>query len=101
MQLKGHFRAIREKIGLTQADACEILGISEGFLSKIEAGKALPKIRLLLRFGRVYNCHPLDLFTFYHFPLPRLLREWRCAVCGAARGGAETEGSHAGADPTP
>ena len=82
MSVELHLRARRAECGLTQAEVCAVLDTSEGFLSKLETGKYLPRLPMLIRLGRVYQCHPLDLVTFHHFPLPRLLREWRCAVCG-------------------
>lgn len=84
MSCELHLREWREACGLTQADVCEVIRRSAGHLSKLETGKAPLKVSLLAPFARLYKCHPFDLLTFAaNFPLPRVLREWRCAVCGS------------------
>lgn len=45
--------AFREASGLTQADLAERLGISQGHLSKIEAGRHRPGIHLRERLRRL------------------------------------------------
>ena len=84
MQVELHLRAERERCRLTQADVCEVIHHSEGFLSKLENGKYLPKLRILARLARVYHCHPFDFLTFDNYPLPRIVREAQCATCGAS-----------------
>ena len=89
MQVELHLRALRVECGLTQAEVCDVIQHSEGFLSKLENGKYLPRLPMLARLARIYHCHPFDLLTFRNFPPPRLEQEWRCAACGSTTPAAE------------
>ena len=82
MGVEVHLQEERLRCRLRQADVCEVLPISKGYLSKLENGLYLPKLSLLGSLGRLYVCHPFDFLAWHNYPLPRLLREWRCPACG-------------------
>ena len=57
-QIKEH----RLKLGLTQEDLAEAVGVSRQSINSIERGRYTPSLPLALRFARVFNCPTDELF---------------------------------------
>lgn len=52
---------LREKLGLTQAEAAELLEISLGNLQRIEHGFQNLTLRTLVRFANAFECDVIEL----------------------------------------
>lgn len=50
--------ALRRKVGLSQADLAEKLGVTSQAVSKWECGNAVPDIDILLELSHLYNGNP-------------------------------------------
>lgn len=66
-QLGLALRVLRERKGLSQAEAARAAGIGKGQLSKYEQGKELPKLSSLARLLDGLQSTPLTLFYTMHF----------------------------------
>jgi|Deesub1362A_J573_1020465.scaffolds.fasta_scaffold00010_48 transcriptional regulator with XRE-family HTH domain len=54
-------RQARQEAGLSQAQVAQSLGLSQSFISKLEAGQVRLEVLLLLRLARLYG-KPLEFF---------------------------------------
>lgn len=68
-------KELRKKLGMTQADLSEIVGVDNKHISCIESGKNFPSPDLIDRLGRALNVEPKDLFEFYHLQDDSILKE--------------------------
>ena len=59
--MKISFEAARKNAGLTQAQACEKLGVSKPTLSSYESGKPEPRLGIILKMSEIYGCEINDL----------------------------------------
>jgi transcriptional regulator with XRE-family HTH domain len=50
------FAGRREAMGLTQAEAAQVLGLSAGYLSRLERGHAPVTLRVARRMAQLYRC---------------------------------------------
>lgn len=48
-------RDFRYQLGMTQQDLAESLGVKQGTISKVEAGRILPSSRYLMRLREVFS----------------------------------------------
>ena len=62
-QLAKRLRATREKVGLTQAEVGEMLGLHRPTISEIEAGRRSVDSEELLEFSRLYGVSVSELLT--------------------------------------
>ena len=54
--VSAQIKASRQHAGLTQCQAAEKTGCTQAYISKIESGRQVPTVRVLLIFCEVYNC---------------------------------------------
>lgn len=59
-------REYRKRIGLTQFQLAERLGIDDKHLSRIELGKNMPQANTIVRLAEVFRIDIKDLFEFSH-----------------------------------
>lgn len=57
------FLSAREKVGLTQKEVAEKLGVDQSAVSFWETGKTHPRASLLMRLARLYGCTVDDLLA--------------------------------------
>lgn len=50
------FLSARERLGLTQREVAERMGVDQSAVSQWETGKTHPKAGLLVRLSQLYNC---------------------------------------------
>jgi transcriptional regulator with XRE-family HTH domain len=62
LDLGDSLRQIRHSAGLTLAAVAERIGVSKGYLSKVESGAATPSIAVLSRLADAYGLPISDLF---------------------------------------
>lgn len=55
-------RAARVNAGLTQKDAANALGVTQGCLSHWERGSGEPKVTMFFRMCELYGAQPNDVF---------------------------------------
>ena len=55
------FKTLRERKGLTQRQAAEIMDTARTYLSKIERGREFPKIRQIERLAKIVDVSPFVL----------------------------------------
>ena len=58
-QIKEH----RSRLGLTQEELAEAVGVSRQSINSIERGRYIPSLPLALRFARLFNCPIDELFV--------------------------------------
>ena len=69
-QQTGHrIKAMRRKIGITQADLSKKLSISPSYLNLIESGKRKINLDLLLKVANELNIEVSDISTFSSFDI--------------------------------
>lgn len=56
------FRAAREKSGMTQQQAADILKVQRTTVAMWETEKSLPRAELLPTIAKTYGCEIVDLF---------------------------------------
>ncbi|HEX8321220.1 TIR domain-containing protein [Longimicrobium sp.] len=56
------FRATRERLGLTQSAFANLLGINQGYVSKLESGKLVPRLPYMVKITSALNL-PLHEFA--------------------------------------
>ena len=52
----------RERLGLSQAELAEEIGVDRSSVSLWESGKTMPTIKNLRRLAATFHCKPGDLF---------------------------------------
>lgn len=52
----------RERLGLSQAELAEGVGVDRSSVSLWESGKTMPTIKNLRRLAALFSCKPGDLF---------------------------------------
>lgn len=57
------FLSAREKVGLTQKEVAEKLGVDQSAVSFWETGKTHPRASLLIRLASLYGCTVDDLLA--------------------------------------
>ncbi|NIS79805.1 MAG: helix-turn-helix domain-containing protein [Anaerolineales bacterium] len=57
-QLKGH----RRRMGLTQEELANAVGVSRQSINSIERGRYIPSLPLALKFARLFNCTIDEIF---------------------------------------
>jgi putative transcriptional regulator len=62
--MKNRVRAMREAMGLTQAELAVRTGVSRQAINAIETGKYDPSIGLAHSLSRVFRCAIEDIFIF-------------------------------------
>lgn len=68
-------REYRKRIGLTQFQLAERLGIDDKHLSRIELGKNMPQANTIVRLAEVFRIDIKDLFEFSHLKSPDEVRK--------------------------
>lgn len=63
-------RQRREQLGLTQVEAAELAGMTQGAWSRVELGKRSPHLDTLERMWSVLRCGPILLSTDREMPMP-------------------------------
>jgi transcriptional regulator with XRE-family HTH domain len=72
-----NLRHYREKVGLTQGELADKLGITQQSIAAYESGTRKAKYPRLIEISRILNCNPDDLDPVYKFsdvhycPFPR------------------------------
>ena len=77
-ELGEHLREERLSRGLSLVDLAVRLGVSKGYVSRLECGKARPAVSMLTRLGKLWNIDTEDLLTWTGFlpdDVKRILRE--------------------------
>jgi transcriptional regulator with XRE-family HTH domain len=72
----------RNRLGLSQSELAEKVGINQESLSKMENGRISPKFERLQRFADALNCRVEDLFSFK----PRQPPEQAAAIADMIQG---------------
>ena len=54
-------RAARVALGLTQAEVAETLGVSRGYVARVERGELQPSRARMLELATIYGCSVVDL----------------------------------------
>lgn len=49
-------KALRTASGLTQGQASKAIGISQSLIAKWESGVRIPRVKVLPRIAKAYNC---------------------------------------------
>lgn len=52
----------RKKLGLTQTQLADMLGVSQSAIAMWESGKNMPRADMLQKLSRILNCSIDDLF---------------------------------------
>ena len=60
-----NIKEVRERIGLSQADLAEKVGVKQQRISSWESGDRKPKYPMLSKMSRIFNCHPDELDPLY------------------------------------
>lgn len=68
-------REYRQKLGLTQFQLAEKLGIDDKHLSRIELGRNMPQPVIIAKLAEVFNIEPKCLFEFNHLASPAEVRK--------------------------
>ncbi len=68
-------REYRQKLGLTQFQLAEKLGIDDKHLSRIELGRNMPQPAVIAKLAEVFNIEPKYLFEFNHLASPVEVRK--------------------------
>jgi transcriptional regulator with XRE-family HTH domain len=58
-------RELRQKLGLTQIDLSERLGLPQSRISEIESGARSPTLVTILRVALALECKPTDLVVVF------------------------------------
>lgn len=56
-----HYRKVKK---LTQSELSELLFVSPGYITEIEAGRRTPSLSLLVKLFDLLDCSPNDLFEY-------------------------------------
>ncbi|MFN7116463.1 MAG: helix-turn-helix domain-containing protein [Saprospiraceae bacterium] len=64
-------KSLRQQRGVKLTELADIAGISKGLLSKIENGRTVPSLPVLLSIIRALNLLPEDFFQNLHYEPPR------------------------------
>jgi DNA-binding XRE family transcriptional regulator len=59
--MKNNIAKIRKRKGLTQMELAELVGVNRFHISKIERGKRMPSVKLLIKIADVLNVSLDDL----------------------------------------
>lgn len=62
-----NLKRVREEKGITQADLAEMVGLSQAFVSRIEAGRANPTLDKIRAIATALQTEPAELFTLPDF----------------------------------
>ena len=68
MTLGESLRAARKRMGLAQLYLAAGAGVSQGYLSRIEAGKATPSAAIVVRLAQVVGADPKGLLQIIDRP---------------------------------
>lgn len=66
-------RERRSKAGLSQRDLAAAIDVGAPYVSKIEAGRETPSVRVIARLAELFGCHPADIVAD---PDVTRAREW-------------------------
>lgn len=66
-----NLKKIREKLGYTQIDLANILGVKQATIAMWETGKSKPTIDKALKLAKLFNVSVEELFDDYNTPLAR------------------------------
>jgi putative transcriptional regulator len=61
-KVKNQIKAHRLRLGLTQEELAEAVGVSRQSINSIERGRYIPSLPLALRFARLFKCPTDELF---------------------------------------
>ncbi len=61
-KVKNQIKAHRLRLGLTQEELAEAVGVSRQSINSIERGRYIPSLPLALRFARLFGCPTDELF---------------------------------------
>jgi transcriptional regulator with XRE-family HTH domain len=56
-------KALREELGLTQAEAAAKMKISQSSYAQVESGRCSPTIEMIARVAKALKCDPLELLS--------------------------------------
>ncbi len=56
-------RRYRDKVGLSQQELADSLGVSKGFISALEGGRSVPSLDRFLQIADALQVHPGTLMT--------------------------------------
>jgi len=62
--LSDRIRHYRKAKKLTQSELSELLFVSPGYITEIEAGRRTPSLPLLVKLFELLDCSPNDLFEY-------------------------------------
>ncbi|MCF0124847.1 MAG: helix-turn-helix transcriptional regulator [Clostridia bacterium] len=62
-----NLRFYRNKIGLTQEQCAEMLGVSTSYYNLVENGKHFPSVDLMNQICTIFKIYPYQLFLFEPF----------------------------------
>jgi putative transcriptional regulator len=57
--------AYRQKLGLTQAELADRVGVTRQTIIAIEKGSYAPSVKLAIELARVFSCSVEDLFQYH------------------------------------
>ncbi len=63
--MRNNLRAMREKLGMTQAALAKLAGVSRVTVNRLECGKSIPGSRTVFRLAAAFCCTPVDLFPAF------------------------------------
>jgi putative transcriptional regulator len=72
VRVVNHIKEYRQKIGLSQEELANAVGVSRQSINSIERERYIPSLPLALRFARFFDCPADDLFE-----LPEEIRSWK------------------------
>lgn len=58
-----NMKARRKDLNISQAELAEIIGTSPNYISKIEAEKQFPSVKMIENLARALLCDSVDLFS--------------------------------------
>lgn len=58
-----NLKILRERAGLTQAEAAEHLGVGQSAISMWECGSSSPRGDMFVKIAKVYGCEIADIFA--------------------------------------
>jgi putative transcriptional regulator len=61
--IKNRVRELRNKLGWTQQQLADAVGVSRQSINSIECDRYTPSLPLALTFARVFGCSTDDIFT--------------------------------------